>query len=136
MTQSSSIIETAQTANELARKVAAMDSGIISIMIIDEPGHALGGYVQEQHKSERSVSKEVWRSVGFQQALFFSERHATDYQEVILVRKKEYEALIQFPEKRIILGILADKEKKSLEEIAKLIEKIRESINAAETTTL
>lgn len=130
MTQISSI-DTAESANELAKSIAALDSEIISVVIIDEPGHALGGYIQDSHKSGRSISKEVWRSVGFQQALFFSERRSTDYEEIILVRKKEYEALIQFPEKKIILGIVAEKEKKPLDEMVVIIQKIREILNSA-----
>ncbi len=90
-----SALESREKADELAREIARLNGGILSVGIIDEPGHSVGGYVKEELKATRSISKESWRSAGFQNALFFAGPQGADCEAVILIRNDEYEVLVQ-----------------------------------------
>lgn len=63
--------EKTKRAAELAKQITALDGDLLSVEIIDEPGHLIGDYVQDGHKPLRTASKEAWQTASFQQALFF-----------------------------------------------------------------
>ena len=120
-------LESPQQANEFARRVVALSPRILSVEIIDEPGHCVGGHVKEELRATRSISKESWRSAGFQNAIFFAGPQGADCEAVVLVRKDEYEVLIQSRRDMMIVDAAIDKND-SITDVATQSEKIREML--------
>ena len=123
------LIESSEKANELAKKIGIEDAGISSVEIIDEPGHAIGGYVQDGLKDLRSITKEAWRNAGFEQTLFFSGRSSTDSEALVLIRKDEYEVFVKSAERGIIVVVGVDRAKRSISDVSAIIKKIHEILD-------
>ena len=120
------VSENREKAAELAQEIAKLDNDILSVDIVDEPGHLVAGYSKvEGAQGGRSASKEVWQSVSFQQALFFSGKREVSGEEVVVIDKNEYEILLRSPEQGIIVVAIATNLAKTVAEILTTVERIR-----------
>jgi len=120
------VSENREKVAELAQEIAKLDNDILSVDIVDEPGHLVAGYSKvEGAQGGRSASKEVWQSVSFQQALFFSGKREVSGEEVVVIDKNEYEILLRSPEQGIIVVAIATNLAKTVAEILTTVERIR-----------
>jgi len=122
--------EKVKKAAGLAEEIARLDSDLLSVDVIDEPGHLLGDYIRDGHEGERTPSKEVWQSASFQQALFFSGKHEASTEEVVVIEKNEYQILLRAPEQGIIVIATAVNMSKSIADVLTIVERIRKIINS------
>lgn len=122
--------EKTKKASELAKEIAKLDSDILSVEIIDEPGQIVAGYSKVGGQEEKSSLKDVWRSVSFQQALFFSSKREASSEEVVVIDKNEYTILLRAPEAGIMVMATAVNLTKSVGDILKLVEAIRRLVDS------
>ncbi len=123
------ISETPEKAMDLANQIMGLDNDILSVEIVDEPGHSIGSCIREEYKRVRTASSDVWRSISFQQALFFSGRREASSEEIVVIDKNEYQLLLRSPEQGITVVAVANDVNKSVADILALVEGIRNLID-------
>lgn len=122
--------ENPDMAKELAREISKLDSDILSVEIIDEPGHLTGSWIRDGYSRIRSNAEEVWHTAPFQQALFFSGKREASNEEVLVVEENEYKLLLRSPEQGAIVLVVLGNFRRSIEEILKLVQNIRNTIDS------
>jgi|SRR5579872_6122057 len=105
-----------QESNDMAGKVLALDTSIMSVGVISDSGIPLGGAIRRDLQGKLSQDKRQWVSRAFRVAAIMGAVRTEDAElssikSIELIREESKSLLIRIPKSRVILAVVFDKAK-------------------------